>query len=45
MTDAEAKRRALALVEQDPLIMLLGTAGPDGAPEIKAMMKTRRHRE
>jgi len=41
MTDVEAKRRAQGLVEQNPLIMMLGTAGPDGAPEIKAMMKTR----
>jgi len=41
MTDVEAKRHALALVERSPLIMMLGTVGPDGAPEVKAMMKMR----
>ena len=41
MTSIEAKQQALALVERNPLIMTLGTVGPDGAPEIKAMMKAR----
>ena len=40
MTNMEAKQRALALVERNPLVMTLGTIGPDGAPEIKAMVKT-----
>jgi general stress protein 26 len=41
MTEIEAKRLALALVERNPLVMTLATLGPDGAPEIKAMLKTR----
>ena len=40
MTVIEAKRRALVLVERNPLVMMLGTIGPEGAPEIKAMVKT-----
>jgi len=41
MTSIEAKQLALALVNQNPLVMMLGTTGPDGAPEIKAMVKMR----
>lgn len=41
MTEMEAKRAALALVEQNPIVMMLGTCGPDGAPEIKGMVKAR----
>ncbi len=41
MTDVEAKKLALALVERDPVVMMLGTLGPDGAPEIKSMVKMR----
>jgi general stress protein 26 len=41
MTNTEAKQQALALVERNPLVMMLGTIGSDGAPEIKAMVKTR----
>ena len=41
MTNMEAKQRSLALVERNPLIMMLGTLGSNGAPEIKAMLKTR----
>ena len=41
MTNIEAKQLALALVEQNPLVMMLGTTSPDGAPEIKAMVKMR----
>ena len=41
MTNIEAKQRSLALVEQNPLIMTLGTVGPGGVPKIKAMMKVR----
>lgn len=39
MTDIEAKQQALALVERDPVVMMLGTVGQNGAPEIKAMVK------
>jgi len=41
MTSIEAKQLASALVEQNPLVMMLGTIGLGGAPEIKAMVKTR----
>ena len=41
MTNIEAKQQALALVERNPLVMMLGTVGTSGAPEIKAMVKTR----
>jgi general stress protein 26 len=41
MTHIEAKQQALALVEQNPLVMMLGTLGPDNKPEIKAMVKMR----
>ena len=41
MPDMEVKQLALALVERDPLVMMVGTAGQDGAPEIKAMVKAR----
>ena len=41
MTNIEAKQRALALVERNPLVMMLGTIGSCGAPEIKAMVKMR----
>ena len=41
MTADEAKRRALALVERNQIVMMLGTVGPDGAPEMKAMVKMR----
>lgn len=41
MTHIEAKRLALALVERNPLVMMVGTVGQDGAPEIKAMVKAR----
>ena len=41
MTDIEAKQRALVLLERNPLVMMLGTIGPEGAQEIKAMVKTR----
>jgi len=37
----QAKQKALALVEQQPCIMMLGTNGPDGTPEIKAILKRR----
>ena len=43
MTNSEAKQQALALVERNPLIMMLGTVGPGGVPEIKAMLKTKNH--
>lgn len=39
MTHDEAKLRAAALVEKNPLVMMVGTVGADGAPEIKAMVK------
>lgn len=39
MMSIEAKQLALALVERDPLVMMVGTVGQDGAPEIKAMVK------
>ena len=41
MTSLEAKQQALALAERNPLVMMLGTVGQDGAPEIKAMVKMR----
>ena len=41
MTNLEVKQQALALVERNPLVMMLGTVGPGGAPEIKAMVKMR----
>jgi general stress protein 26 len=41
LTNIAAKRQALALVERNPLVMMLGTVGPGGAPEIKALVKTR----
>ena len=41
MPDMEVKQLALALVERDPLVMMVGTAGQDGAPEIKAMVKVK----
>ncbi len=39
--NVEAKQKALVLVERNPLVMMLGTIGQDGAPEIKAMVKAR----
>lgn len=41
MTSIEAKELAQNLVERDPVVMMLGTVGLDGAPEIKAMVKMR----
>ena len=41
MVTIEAKRLALELVERNPLVMMVGTIGQDGAPEIKAMVKAR----
>ena len=41
MTTTAAKQSALALVEKNPLVMTLGTLGPNGAPEMKAMVKVR----
>ena len=41
MDAIEAKQKALALTEQNPLVMMLGTTGQNGAPEIKAMVKMR----
>ena len=41
MKNIEAKQQALALVERNPLIMMLGTIGSGGVPEIKAMTKVR----
>ena len=41
MTNDEAKQLALTLVEQNPLVMMLGTIGSTGNPEIKAMVKMR----
>ena len=41
MTDIEAKQLALALVERNPRVMMLGTVGAEGEPEIKAMVKVR----
>ena len=41
MTNIEAKQRALLLVERNPLVMMVGTVGQGGAPEIKAMVKIR----
>jgi len=41
MMDIEVKQQALALVERNPLVMMLGTIGSDGTPEIKAMVKMR----
>jgi general stress protein 26 len=41
MTDIEVKQQVLALVERNPLVMMLGTIGAGGAPEIKAMVKMR----
>ena len=41
MKNIEAKQQALALVERNPLVMMVGTLGQDGAPEIKAMVKMR----
>ena len=39
--NAKAKQLALALVKKDPVVMMLATLGPDGAPEIKSMVKMR----
>ncbi len=39
MDKNQAKQRALVMVEREGLIMTLGTNGPGGTPEIKAMMK------
>ena len=41
MTDMEAKRLALLLVERDPCVMMLGTIGAGGAPEVKGIVKMR----
>ena len=41
MANVEVKQQALALVERNPLVMMVGTLGQDGAPEIKAMVKMR----
>ena len=41
MTNTEAKQRALDLVGRDQLVMMLGTAGANDVPEIKAMVKMR----
>ena len=41
MTNDKAKQLALTLVEQNPLVMMLGTIGSTGNPEIKAMVKMR----
>ena len=40
MANIDAKQLSLVLVERTP-IMMLGTVGPGGEPEIKAMMKVR----
>ena len=40
MTNVDAKQLSLALVARNP-IMMLGTVGPGGVPEIKAIMKVR----
>lgn len=37
----EVKQKALALVQAEPSVMMLGTNGPDGAPEIKAIVRFR----
>lgn len=39
MESNQAKQKALALVDQDGLIMMLGTNGPNGVPEVKAILK------
>lgn len=41
MTNTESKQKALDLVEKNQLVMMLGTVGADGVPEIKAMVKMR----
>ena len=41
MTSIEARQQALILAERNPLVMMLGTIGQGGAPEIKAMVKMR----
>lgn len=37
----QAKQKALALVDKNPTVMMIGTNGPDGTPDIKAMVKFR----
>ncbi len=41
LNEHEAKQRALALVGRDPVVMMVGSVGSNGAPEIKAMVKMR----
>ncbi len=41
MQNTEVRQQALALVERDSVVMMLGTNGPSGTPEIKAMVKMR----
>ena len=41
MANVEVKQLALTLVERNPLVMMVGTVGQCGAPEIKAMVKMR----
>ena len=41
MANGEVRQQALSLVERNPLVMMVGTVGQDGAPEIKAMVKAR----
>ena len=35
MTNIETQQRSLVLVKRNPLIMMLGTVGVGGMPEIK----------
>ena len=41
MSKAKVKQLALALVERNPLVMMVGTVSADGSPEIKAMVKAK----
>ncbi len=41
MTSDEAKKLALAMMQRDPVVMMLATNGPDGTPKIKAIVKMR----
>ena len=41
MANGEVRQQALSVVERNPLVMMVGTVGQDGAPEIKAMVKAR----
>ena len=41
MTDDRVRQKALELIEREPTVMMLGTNGPSGTPDIKAIVKFR----